>query len=91
MCQTCTHDWRKEEFWYVSRNTFSSQLQYARTLQKFQLQNFTLIEIIKYDHKIHNTGHKFTFMEIWDIYIYISQFLNTKCKTTTIQPKLLSF
>jgi hypothetical protein len=37
------------------------------------------MEIIKHDHKLHSTGHKFTLMELLD---YILIFFNIKCETT---------
>jgi hypothetical protein len=33
-----------------------------------ELQDFTLTEIIKHDHKIHHMDLKFVLMEVWDKY-----------------------
>jgi hypothetical protein len=43
-------------------------------LRTFGLQNFTTMGIVKHNNKIHDTDHKFTFVEILE---------EQKCSTTT--------
>jgi hypothetical protein len=40
----------------------------ALALQNVQHVEFSLIEITKHNHKIHNMGHKFALTDIWAKY-----------------------
>jgi hypothetical protein len=50
-----------------------------------QLMNFALIEIIRYDNKIHNIDHKFALTEILDKYENSSKHRTQKKTTNPVE------